>query len=84
MESHSAMSSSGRQQHDLQPARTALHVLTSIVGSPALGQAQSDGMGIKGTVIGGRITDRGVETRQVPVEYLHGEGGRDLEDGESS
>ena len=75
---------SGGQEHDLQPAGTTLHVLSSVVLAPALGEAESHRVGVKGAVIGGGVAEGGVQSRQLEVEYLHGVGGGNLEDGEGS
>ena len=71
-------------QQDLHPAGAALHWLSGVALTPALGKTQPHGVGIVGPLVGCRVTSSLVDSGELEVEYLHGVSWRYLKHTECS
>ena len=75
-------SSLRRPEEHFEPARTAVDTLPAVLRTPALGEAQTDGVRVEGSVLEQRVADPGVVLCHGPGEYLERVAGRDLEHAE--
>ena len=75
-------SSLRRPEEHFDPARTAVDTLPAVLRAPALGEAQTDGVRVEGSVLKQRISYPGVVLCHRPGEYLEGVARGDLEHAE--
>ena len=75
-------SSLRRPEEHFEPARTAVNTLPAVLRTPALGEAQTDGVRVEGSVLEQRVANPCVVLCHGPGEYLERVAGRDLEHAE--
>ena len=75
-------SSLRRPEEHFEPARTAVDTLPAVLRTPALGEAQTDGVRVEGSVLEQRVANPCVVLCHGPGEYLERVAGRDLEHAE--